>query len=616
MTHGAMTGNAGPQRAPRWGWWHRQRPVTRKSLRAGLLLLITGIVAVTAGVFTASATSSLGPHMAQYSTSVDHEVRLDLGPLGAVILDSPLPWPLGVTVVVKEIPAELASVATNPVTGLADDLAAYAQVFSQPEAAITDASRALVSDALGRTILVWSALLLVIAAARYASRGLLRREVGLALRQRGVVPIAVTLVCAVVALQAVAVARQPQLAGHTITALAGTPVEGLRMTGRMGQLVHTYGSIVLDVYEDNERFYDTVAANLHDAYDADAEPRRPDLLPLPSPEPEGEETTEDDPAGEEPEGDETADEAAGGPEGDETADEEGAAPTGAAEPTPTAGQPLPRLREPEGVTALLVSDLHCNVGMARVIAAAAERSGADLLIDAGDVVMSGTSVESYCVNAFAAALPDDLPAVVATGNHDSVTTADQLADAGYAVLDGRIIDVAGVRLLGDTDPTLTAVGEGTSPEREESAREMGERLADVACEARDEGDGVDMLVVHNPVAALDALERGCAPLTLSGHWHRREGPEVHGLGVRYVSSSAAGAVSSAPTIGPLQGTAEMTVLRVDPESGNPLSYRIIQITPAAEVALGPWYAFPRHVPDPDPVIGPGGDLLPATPEDE
>ncbi|HLS49447.1 MAG TPA: hypothetical protein VK024_05585, partial [Actinomycetaceae bacterium] len=66
----------------------------------------------------------------------------------------------------------------------------------------------------------------------------------------------------------------------------------------------------------------------------------------------------------------------------------------------------------------------------------------------------------------------------------------------------------------------------------------------------------------------------------------------------------------------LRGTAEMTVLRVDPESGNPLSYRIIQITPAAEVALGPWYAFPRHVPDPDPVIGPGGDLLPATPEDE
>src|SRR5699024_4834601 len=142
-----------------------------------------------------------------------------------------------------------------------------------------------------------------------------------------------------------------------------------------------YGSMCAALEEDIDGGYAAGAATPDDAYAADAEPRRPHVQARPTAGPEGEETTEDDPAGEEPEGDETADEAAGGPEGDETADEEGAAPTGAAEPTPTAGQPLPRLREPEGVTALLVSDLHCNVGMARVIAAAAERSGADLLID-------------------------------------------------------------------------------------------------------------------------------------------------------------------------------------------------------------------------------------------
>jgi len=539
---------AAPSPRPRkWAWWHRQRPATRKTLRGALVVIITGVIALTTGIFTAATTSSLGPHVARYSTSVDHEVRVDLGPLGAVILDSPLPWPLGVTVVVKEIPAELVSVPTNPITGLADDLAAYAQVFSQPEAAISDAARGLVSDAVGRTVLVWSGLLLVTAAARYASRGLLRKEMAVALRQPGVAPILATLLCVVIALPAVAVARQPQLTGQTISALAGTPVEGLRMTGRMGQLVDTYGGMILDVYEDNERFYDAAARNLHAAYNRSSEATRP------------------------------------------------------------AG--LVGLRP--ATTVLIVSDLHCNVGMARVIAAAAQRSRADLLIDAGDVVMSGTSVESYCVNAFASALPEDLPAVVATGNHDSVITADQLHDAGYTVLAGDIVEVAGLRLLGDTDPTLTAVGEGTNPERDESIRDMGERLAELACEARDRGEGVDLLVVHNPIAAQPTLQDGCAPLTISGHWHRREGPEIDGLAVRYVNSSTAGAVSAAPTIGPLHGTAEMTVMRIDPATGEPLAYRVIEVTPAAEVHLGPWELFPVLAPEPDPVIGPGGDMLPA-----
>ena len=56
-----------------------------------------------------------------------------------------------------------------------------------------------------------------------------------------------------------------------------------------------------------------------------------------------------------------------------------------------------------------------------------------------------------------------------------------------------------------------------------------------------------------------ALASGCVPAQISGHLHKRYGPERVELGIRYVSSSTAGATLGQPTVGPLNGVAEMTV---------------------------------------------------------
>jgi hypothetical protein len=253
----------------------------------------------------------------------------------------------------------------------------------------------------------------------------------------------------------------------------------------------------------------------------------------------------------------------------------------------------------------MVSDLHCNVGMASVIATAIEHTGAEVLLDAGDTVMSGTSVESYCVNAFARAVPDGVPVVVATGNHDSVTTAEQERQAGWTVLGGDVVEVAGVRILGDTDPTLTAVGSGTRQERDETVPEMEQRLAEVACAAAESGDPVDILLVHNPRAGTATLDAGCAPLQLSGHWHRTVGPEVAGAGTRYISTSSGGGAGGGATVGPLTGEAELTVLRVDRATGEPMDYRRILVGTDAAVRLGAWYEFPRPPADGRAETGPG-----------
>jgi len=61
---------------------------------------------------------------------------------------------------------------------------------------------------------------------------------------------------------------------------------------------------------------------------------------------------------------------------------------------------------------------------------------------------------------------------------------------------------------------------------------------------------------------------------------------VVGHGVRYVSASTAGAVDGQPTIGPLQGIAEMTVLRFDPKTHQPLDRLFIRVFPDGHAEVG------------------------------
>ena len=265
-------------------------------------------------------------------------------------------------------------------------------------------------------------------------------------------------------------------------------------------------------------------------------------------------------------------------------------------PAAGAGDP-----DEESVTVLIVSDLHCNVGMAQVIAEVADLAGADVVLDAGDTTVNGTAVESYCVQALTDALPATATEVVAGGNHDSEETAAQHRAAGAVVLTGDVVEVAGLRILGDRDFQITRIGVGTTQAGEETLTQTGHRLADVACDA----DGVDLLLIHQPEVGQEALDRGCARTQVSGHYHRRIGPEVVGDGVRYVSSSTAGAVLGGATIGPLQGVAEMTVLRL--REGVVQDWRLVQVRPDGAAVVSEAKPWPRPVPPgslrPDPPPG-------------
>lgn len=500
----------------------------RGMLAGTVTVLLCGLVAVVWGVTTASVQYSFGPHEARYEVTTDSTVTLDLGPLGTVQMDSPL-RPLGGRVTVQEIPQDV--VALGQVTtleALGEDLERYVQFFDAPEATLQGAVRGLVVDAARRTVLFWVLLLAGVAGTRMLLGPARRTELRRALAPHRAVIARAAAIALVVLLWVPA--STPQAATRTgpppSRVFAGTPLEGARVTGRLSGVIDTYGGLIIDAIEQNDRFYAAVVADLERAWAARAEVES--TLPFP---------------------------------------------------------PLPETT----VTMLVVSDLHCNVGMAPVIRRAAELSGVEIVLDAGDTTVNGTAVESYCITSFASAVPDGAQVVVATGNHDSEITAGQQRAAGMTVLQGEPVEVAGVRILGDQDPHATRIGSGTAPAGQETLAEAADRLAEVAC--ADE-QGIDLLLVHTPRVGDPTLQQGCAPVQVSGHMHTRIGPYLVGQGVRYVSASTAGAALGRPTVGPLNAPAEMTVLTFDLESREMLSYRLVVIQPDGTALVGFRLEFP------------------------
>lgn len=566
----------------------RRPPLTGRTLPRGVraALLVGGAVLLAAvfGVTTASAELNFGPHLARYDVTTDSTVTIDLGPLGTLEIDSPLPLSLGARVTVQEIPADVVSVdRASTLEALAGDLQSYLQFFSGPDATARDATRALLADAAWRTLLALG----VLAGVWFGGRWLLgpRRRGELAARTaphaRQAVVGGVVLVLVLVTVSG-SLDTPPADAQPASQVFAGTPLEGARVTGRLGGVIDTYGGYAVDLYRENQAFYADADASLVASWE-----ERNAFYAERAEEPPGEPTAAPSITGPT---------AAGGTDPDTTGDAATATPTDAAADAP--------VDEADLVVLLVVSDLHCNVGMAPLISSAVRLSGADVVLDAGDTTIDGSAVEQYCVTSLAGAVPSGVDIVVSDGNHDSEQTQAQQRRAGMTVLDGDVVEVRGMRVLGDSDPAQTRLGAGTSLVGRETPDQVGRRLSETACA---DDDGVDLLLVHNPVVGDVPLEDGCVPVQVSGHMHVRIGPYRAGQGVRYVSSSTAGASLGQPTVGPLRGNAEMTVLRWDPEARRFVDYQVVVVRPDASAFVGYRLPFPGPAAEgiePDRPVGP------------
>lgn len=244
---------------------------------------------------------------------------------------------------------------------------------------------------------------------------------------------------------------------------------------------------------------------------------------------------------------------------------------------------------------LIGADRHCNVGMGEVLAKAANLYRPKWFVSTGDETISGTAPEEYCIEALTRGLPDKLEKLGVGGNHDSEDTEAQQRDRGFTMLDGKVMRLDDLSVIGDDDPRRSVFGQPVSKKRTETLEQMSRRLADVACAAP---ESIDVALVHDEKAAVDIARRGCAKMILSGHSHTENIQFVQTESGKWtlnlVAESVGGARGNRPTLGPVQETAVFYVVQLDKETHDALKYQSVSVNTNGDVVFSQVVSRPRE----------------------
>lgn len=251
------------------------------------------------------------------------------------------------------------------------------------------------------------------------------------------------------------------------------------------------------------------------------------------------------------------------------------------------------LRKPEegDTVVVLVSDRHDNIGMDRVARAIADRAGASGVYDAGDDTSTGQPWEAFSLDSVSEAFAAFDRFAVA-GNHDNGPfVASYLDDLGWTMLDGETIDGPGdTTLLGVDDPRSSGLG-AWRDETGLSFTEVGDRLADAACDA---SERVTTILVHDASLGRAALERGCADLVVGGHLHVVREPEQYvgpqgEIGYSFTTGTTGGAAYAIALGSKPRRPAELTLITYS--EGRPLGLQGVTLQTDGRFIVGGFEAL-------------------------
>ena len=557
------------------------------------MILASSTVSLLLGLSTATASAPVGPHEATWSTTLDSTVTLDLGPLGTASMESPAGI-LGVKVVLGEIPGDPAPDAASAASvgqSLSSDAASYLSLVSHPDLTIRQGLYGLAGDALRRAGVVETIFLCCVAAWRLAPTKPWRETVRAGASHRWATTVAVSAAVATAASLLVPAMRTVNPHGSTLSALEGTPLARARFSGRIADVVTAYGPKARSFVESNKDFYAKADTNLRAAWKAAEQTEgMVDVTAA-----DGKVNTEElqarlkttsaktvVKAGAEP----TPTEAPR-PSQDPSAS---AAPSASSTPTATAPPVTGARSVPERgrKTAVLTTDLHCNLDVIAFSGVLDQLSGADVHMDDGDLTMTGSGPERVCVDALTQAVPSSTDKVATIGNHDSDATAARLRSQGWTVTDGSVQTVAGITVLGDDDAERTTTA-GTKPRGGETTEQIATRLAKVSCGRTP----VDVVLIHQPATFDLLMKEGCAPLLLAGHVHAERGmtTAISPRTGRPVSGVISGAGKGGTSLGSVTEDAFLHVMSFD-STGALVAWRAVILHPDASVTVGAWRSVP------------------------
>jgi hypothetical protein len=260
------------------------------------------------------------------------------------------------------------------------------------------------------------------------------------------------------------------------------------------------------------------------------------------------------------------------------------------------------LRTPlEGDTVVaFVSDRHDNIGMDPVARAIADEAGATAVFDGGDDTSSGNTWEAFSLDSVTEAF-DGFDRWGVAGNHDNGDFVyTYLADHGWTMLDGEVVEgPGGSTLLGVDDPRSSGLGSWRD-ETGLSFEEVASRLADAACDA---DERVGTLLVHDAHLGDEALARGCVDLVVGGHLHVREGPErIVGsngeVGYKYTTGTAGGAAYAIALGSKPRRPAEVSLITY--HGGRPVGIQWVTLQTNGEYETGNY--TPLRLPEDPPDV--------------
>lgn len=187
-------------------------------------------------------------------------------------------------------------------------------------------------------------------------------------------------------------------------------------------------------------------------------------------------------------------------------------------------------------TILHVSDIHSNPLAVELVNQLAEAFVVDAVLDTGDLTSFGASIETRIGD-----LIEDSPVpwYYVAGNHDSNANRAQLALVdGLTALDGDVVDIAGVRVLGIADPTFTADNRINATEAAAAKRAAGGEVAAATADA-----APDVLAVHDLVLA-EEVHGGDVALVVAGHIHAQTEEVEDGIRRLTVGSTGSSGLGS------------------------------------------------------------------------
>jgi predicted phosphodiesterase len=187
------------------------------------------------------------------------------------------------------------------------------------------------------------------------------------------------------------------------------------------------------------------------------------------------------------------------------------------------------------VRILHVSDIHSNPLGLEVTRQLAERFAVDAVLDTGDLTSFGLPIEGRLGD-----LIENIPVpyLFVPGNHDSPRNREALDGVeNVELVDDRVVEVDGVRILGIADPTFTATNETDSDEATATKRSAAAAVAAAVTEHEP-----DVLAVHDPVLGQGAW--GKVPLIVAGHTHQRASVRHDGTLVLTVGSTGSTGLGS------------------------------------------------------------------------